>query len=247
MSRTETSATAAGTNPRPGVDGEDVSTEPPDDAEFERRRIRMVGELRTQGIVDARVLEVLGRVPRHEFVPPQSRHRSYENSALPIDEDQAISQPHIVALMTQLLELKGSERVLEIGTGSGYQAAILGELVGDGEVYTVEIRETLHTKAKQKLAELTKRGVLHCRKIETLLGDGSKGYEAAAPYDAILVTAAPRRVPIALLNQLKVGGRMVIPVGDYSYQELQVVRRTESDFEENVVGRTLFVPLEEKP
>ena len=216
-----------------------------EDVTLAAARQALVTELAALDITDPRVLEVLGRVPRHEFVPLAYRSRSYENTALPIAENQTISPPYIVALMTQLLELTGGERVLEIGTGSGYQAAVLGELVGDGEVYTVEIRDTLQQKAKARLESLRERGILHYQKLETVVGDGAKGHPAAGPYDAIVVTAAPRRTPHALLSQLKVGGRMVIPVGDYTNQQLQLIRkRPDGTISEQVITPTLFVPLE---
>jgi protein-L-isoaspartate(D-aspartate) O-methyltransferase len=215
------------------------------DAALAASRAALVLELGRLDITDARVLEVIGRVPRHEFVPATYRSRSYENTALPIAENQTISPPYMVALMTQLLELKGGERVLEIGTGSGYQAAVLGELVGAGEVYTVEIRDALRQKAKERLESLHERDVLHYEKLETVVGDGAKGHPEAAPYDAIVVTAAPRRTPVALLNQLKEGGRMVIPVGDYSHQQLQLIRKgSDGSISEEVIQPTLFVPLE---
>ena len=208
-------------------------------------RAALVSELATLDITDARILEVIGHVPRHEFVPAAYRSRSYENTALPIAENQTISPPYMVALMTQLLELKGGERVLEIGTGSGYQAAVLGELVGAGEVYTVEIRGALRRKAKERLESLRQREILHYEKLETIVGDGAKGHPKAAPYDAIVVTAAPRRTPVALLNQLKEGGRMVIPVGDYSNQQLQLIRKgSDGSISEEVIQPTLFVPLD---
>jgi protein-L-isoaspartate(D-aspartate) O-methyltransferase len=211
---------------------------------FLARRGRLIEELAASGeITDGRVLDVLRRVPRHEFVPPAYRHLAYRDSALPIDENQTISQPYIVALMTQLLDLDGSEKVLEVGTGSGYQAAILGELVREGEVYTVEILPKLHEKATRILQDLKERGVLSFKKLETVLGDGSKGHPAAAPYDAILVTAAPRKVPVALLNQLRPGGRLVIPVGDL-YQELQLIeRREDGTYQESTIAIVRFVPL----
>ncbi len=192
-------------------------------------------------ITSKRVLDVLRSVPRHEFVPPEVRDKSYENHPLPLPEGQTISQPYIVALMTQLLELKGGEKVLEIGTGSGYQAAILGELAS--EVYTVEIRPQLLEAAKKTLEDLKARGVLHYQKLEALVGDGSMGYAPAAPYDAIVVTAAPRTIPVELLNQLKPGGRLVIPVGDF-LQELQLIRkRADGSYSPESIVPVRFVPL----
>jgi protein-L-isoaspartate(D-aspartate) O-methyltransferase len=194
-------------------------------------------------ITSKRVLDAMRAVPRHEFVPEAWRDRSYDDSALPLAEGQTISQPYIVALMTQLLELEGHERVLEIGTGSGYQAAILGELAA--EVYTVEIRPTLLESARQKLEALKARGVLHYRSLKAIVGDGRLGFKDAAPYDAIIVTAAPPKVPVELLNQLKPGGRMVIPVGDF-FQELQLIRkRQDGTYLEEPGVPVRFVPLVE--
>jgi protein-L-isoaspartate(D-aspartate) O-methyltransferase len=188
---------------------------------FEPQREEMVKAL-SAVVKDARVLDAMRRVPRHEFVPPGQRSRSYVNTPLPIPENQTISAPEIVAIMTEALDLKGTEKVLEIGTGSGYQAAVLGELVP--EVYTVEIRPTLATSARKTLESLKERGVLHYKRIEVIAADGYGGHKPAAPYDRIIVTAAPRQVPMELINQLKPGGRMVIPVGDFN-QELQLITK----------------------
>ena len=211
-----------------------------------RERERMVHQLRTGAsdvpIVEPRVLDALLRVPRHEFVPTEVRSQSYDNTPLPIHPGQTITQPYIVALMTQLLELKGTERVLEVGTGSGYQAAVLGELAG--EVVTVEILPELLVAAKKRLEDLKARGVLRYRKLEAVLGDGSKGYVPAAPYDAIIVTAAPTKVPVDLLNQLKPGGRLVIPVGGDYIQNLQLIlKKPDGTYDEQSVVPVRFVPL----
>ncbi len=189
--------------------------------EFVRQREEMVQAV-AEVVKDKRVLDAMRRVPRHEFVPPAQRSRSYVNIPLPINENQTISQPEIVGIMTEALALKGTERVLEIGTGSGYQAAVLGELVP--EVYSVEIRRKLAEDARKTLESLRDKGVLRYRKIEVIAGDGYDGYAPAAPYDCIMVTAAPRQVPTELINQLKPGGRMVIPVGDFQ-QELQLITK----------------------
>jgi len=243
-----------GDSSTPGTSGEsgkkETGTVPEDIAaqeqRFQRERERMVEQLKSSAndepITDPRVLAALRGVPRHEFVPPDFRNQSYHNTPLPIPESQTISQPYIVALMTQLLELTGKEKVLEIGTGSGYQAAILGELAG--EVYTVEIRPALLEAAKKKLEELKARRVLHYRKLEAILGDGSKGYQPGAPYDAIIVTAAPTKVPVELMNQLKLGGRLVIPVGGDYIQELQLIRKKEDGtYVEQPIVPVRFVPL----
>jgi protein-L-isoaspartate(D-aspartate) O-methyltransferase len=213
---------------------------------YRRQREQMVEQLASSAsdvpITDPKVLEALRKVPRHEFVPVEFRSQSYQNTPLPIQESQTISQPYIVALMTQLLALDGTEKVLEVGTGSGYQAAILGELAS--EVYTVEIRGTLLESARKTLEALKADGILHYRKLEALHGDGSLGYKPAAPYDAIIVTAAPKKVPVELLNQLKVGGRLVVPVGGDYIQELQLIRKKEDgSYVEQPIVPVRFVPL----
>ncbi len=189
-------------------------------------------------IKDARVLDAMRRVPRHEFVPEPLRGSAYEDSPLPIGHDQTISQPYIVAYMTEALELAASHRVLEIGTGSGYQAAVLGELVN--EVYTIEIVAPLADRARQTLAALGYKNV-HVR-----TGNGYLGWPEHAPFDRVMVTAAPDAVPPALVEQLKIGGLMAIPVG-VGNQELRILRRTDGGME---VLRTLpvrFVPMTGKP
>jgi protein-L-isoaspartate(D-aspartate) O-methyltransferase len=180
------------------------------DAEFDARRRAMVEEITAEhpglpGRFDLRVTDAIARVPRHLFVPPAQRPHAYENRPLPIGHEQTISQPYIVALMTDLLKLGKQDRVLEIGTGSGYQAAVLAELVRS--VYTIEIVEPLAVEARQRLERLGYRNV------EVRTGDGYKGWEERAPFDAIMVTAGADEVPPPLLRQLKPGGRMVIPVG----------------------------------
>jgi protein-L-isoaspartate(D-aspartate) O-methyltransferase len=177
------------------------------EAEFDARRRAMVDEITAEysGRLDPRVKDVIARVPRHLFVPPAQQPHAYENRPLPIGHGQTISQPYIVALMTDLLKLRKQDRVLEIGTGSGYQAAVLAELVRS--VYTIEIVEPLAVEARQRLDKLGYRNV------EVRAGDGYKGWEERAPFDAIMVTAGADEVPPPLLRQLKPGGRMVIPVG----------------------------------
>ena len=181
-------------------------------------------------VKDARLLEALRRVPRHLFLPTALQDRAYEvGTSVPISENQTVVSPEYVAIMTEALELKGHEKVLEIGTGSGYQAAVLGELVD--EVYTMEIVPRLAISARERLVRLQRDGFLRYKKIEVIEDNGYEGYPPAAKYDAIIVTAAPRTVPVPLLNQLKVGGRMVVPIGDF-YQELQVItRRSESELD----------------
>ena len=187
------------------------------DRDFESARRRMLDEqIVARGVSDPRVLAALLAVPRHELVPPAERSYAYEDRPLPIGEGQTISQPYLVAVMTELLALDGSERVLEVGTGSGYQAAVLSGLVR--EVYTIEIVPELARRAAADLARLGYANV-HVRE-----GDGYRGWPEEAPFDAIVVTAAPDHVPEPLVAQLAVGGRMVVPVGGL-IQDLVLVRR----------------------
>jgi protein-L-isoaspartate(D-aspartate) O-methyltransferase len=198
-------------------------------------RERMVeDQIAARGIHDPRVLAALREVPRHEFVPPALRAFAYEDHPLPIGHDQTISQPFIVAAMTELAELEPGDKVLEIGTGSGYQAAVLAALVG--EVYSIEIVEPLAHSARQTLARLGVENV-HVR-----AGDGFRGWPEQAPFDAILVTAAPPEVPAPLKQQLALGAKLVIPVGT-DEQELRVVTRTRDGFEERTVLAVRFVPM----
>jgi protein-L-isoaspartate(D-aspartate) O-methyltransferase len=197
-------------------------------------RAHLVTELEARGIHDSRVLAALRRVPRHEFVGEPNRARAYEDHPLPIEAGQTISQPYIVALMTQLAALGPGSRVLEIGTGSGYQAAVLAEVAGD--VYSIEIVPELARTAAARLERLG-YGRVHVRQ-----GDGWVGWPEAAPFDAILVTAATSEQPKALKAQLAVGGRLVIPVGELT-QELMVVTRTERGFIETSVVPVRFVPI----
>ena len=191
-------------------------------------------QIRARGIKDEGILNVMRKVDRHRFVPEEMRHQAYSDRPLPIGEGQTISQPYIVALMTQLLELKGGERVLEVGTGSGYQAAILAELAN--YVYTIEIIESLGLSAETLLRELGYRN------IDVKIGDGYIGWDEFAPFDAIIVTAAPPHIPQPLLDQLKEGGRLVIPVGDY-YQELKKVTKAKGQIESQDVTPVVFVPM----
>ncbi len=192
-------------------------------------------QIRRRYITDERVLDCLERVPRHEFVPREFRVRAYEDVPLPIGEGQTISQPYIVAAMTAALRLTGSERVLEIGTGFGYQAAVLGCLAR--EVFTVECRAELANQAAECLARLGYANVhVHC-------GDGTLGLPGFSPYDAILVAAAAPAVPAPLLAQLAEGGRMVVPVGDTENQELRLIERTRDAFRTTALEACRFVPL----
>ena len=205
-------------------------------SDFAVERERMVQQqLRTRGIKDERVLAALAKVPREEFVPQDSRAASYEDGPLPIGYDQTISQPYIVAFMTEQLRPKPSDRVLEIGSGSGYQAAILGELVA--EVYTIEIVEPLAKSAEATLQRLGYNNV-HIK-----AGDGYKGWPEQAPFDAIIVTCAPEKVPQPLVDQLKDGGRMVIPVGERFAQQLYLLEKKNGQLKESVTLPVRFVPM----
>ncbi|MFH1487218.1 MAG: protein-L-isoaspartate(D-aspartate) O-methyltransferase [Chloroflexota bacterium] len=186
--------------------------------------------------IDKAVLEAMEKVPRHRFVPPQYIHEAYEDHPLPIGEGQTISAPHMVALMTHLARVKPGDRVLEIGTGSGYQAAILGELTN--EVFTVEIIEVLGRRAAQRLKELGYHNIV------SRIGDGYYGWDEHAPYDVILVTAAPDHIPRPLVEQLKEGGRMLIPVGPPgAYQTLWLIEKKEGKMVSTNKGGVAFVPL----
>jgi len=201
--------------------------------------VRLRGEMverqiAARGVKDARLLEAMRQLPRHTFVPTSEAAHAYEDRPLPIGSGQTISQPYIAAFMTEQLHLKGTEKVLEIGTGSGYQAALLGALAK--EVYSIEIRPELAEIARQRLAAL---GI---KNVEVRVADGYRGWPEVAPFDGILVTAAPERVPPPLLDQLAVGGRMIIPVGGF-YQELKVIQRTPTGFKEESVLPVRFVPF----
>ena len=192
-------------------------------------------QLRRRGIADRRVLQAFLDVPRHLFVPPSHRDMAYADRPLPIGEGQTISQPYIVARMTEAVELTGSERALEVGTGSGYQAAILAKLCR--EVVSIERHQVLSERAALVLADL---GITNVRLV---VGDGSLGYPEAAPYDVIVVTAAAARIPPALTEQLAEGGRMVIPVGPPAAQSLILARKTAGKLTSEDLGGCVFVPL----
>jgi len=210
-----------------------------DEAQFAQARREMVErQLKSRDITDARVLTAMGKVPRHRFVRAALARSAYGDYPLPIEEGHTISQPYIVALMTQLLELKGPERVLEVGTGSGYQAAILAELVK--RVYTIEILPGLAKSAATRLK------ALGYANVEARAGDGYQGWPEQAPFDAIMVTAGASHIPAPLIAQLKDGGRLVIPVGDDpSYQELLQCRNERGQLVKKVIAPVRFVPLVE--
>ncbi len=202
----------------------------------QRTRARLVERLFEQGITDIRVLEVMRTTPRHLFVDEALAHRAYEDAALPIGFNQTLSQPYTVARMTELLLAGGRPaNVLEIGTGSGYQTAVLAQLVG--EVCSVERIRALQERARLRLRELK------IYNVALRHGDGFAGWPSRAPFDGILTTAAPRSVPEELLRQLRVGGRLVIPIGDDRTQRLTVVTRTEDGHEVREVEPVRFVPL----
>lgn len=200
-----------------------------------QRELMVSAQLRARGISDERVLAAMARVPRQEFIADEYREQAYEDHPVPIGEGQTLSQPYIVAIMLEALSLTGSEKVLEIGTGSGYQTALLAELAG--EVYSLERHASLAHSAEDVLHRLG-YGNVHVR-----VGDGSEGLPDRAPFDAIIVSAAAPRIPPALFEQLREGGRMVVPVGPAHAQELQLVRKQDGQaVVENLEG-CRFVPL----
>jgi protein-L-isoaspartate(D-aspartate) O-methyltransferase len=199
------------------------------------RRMMVEKQLRNRGIKDERVLAAMERVQRHLFVEEGICDRAYEDCALPIGEGQTISQPYMVALMTELLELKGDEKILEVGTGSGYQAAILSQLAS--EVFTIERISTLALKAQ----ELFER--LHYMNIKVIHDDGTEGLPEHAPFDCIIVTAAAPDIPDSYIQQLKINGRLVIPVGSRYSQMLNTVKKTSSGNSTSVTTGCVFVPL----
>ncbi|HBF40849.1 MAG TPA: protein-L-isoaspartate O-methyltransferase [Anaerolineaceae bacterium] len=207
-----------------------------DESEYVTRREAMVTEqILSRGIIEPRLIEALRTIPRHLFVPAGYRRYAYSDHPLPIGEGQTISQPYMVALMTSLLQLTGGEKVLEIGTGSGYQAAILSRLAR--EVHTIEIIPEVARKARKTLDSLGYTG------ISIHVGDGSLGYPESAPYNAILVTAAARDVPKAFFEQLDPTGRMVIPTGAQSLQHIQLWTHEFNHWEAENILAVSFVPL----
>jgi protein-L-isoaspartate(D-aspartate) O-methyltransferase len=210
---------------------------PPEGDAVAKARAEMVrGQLERRGIRDGRVLEAMATIPRESFVPDTPARAAYDDRALPIERGQTISQPYIVARMTELLGVEPGDLILEIGTGSGYQAAVLARL--GARVVTIERHETLARGAVETLAALGVEGV------EVRVGDGSSGDPAGAPWDGIIVTAAAPEIPATLREQLAIGGRLVIPVGSRWEQELLVVeRRSETEWRERSDGAVVFVPL----
>ncbi len=209
---------------------------PEDDSNvYAQRRWEMVEtQIISRGIRDSRLIRAMLKIPRHKFVPENLRDIAYGDNPLPIGIEQTISQPYIVALMTELLRLNSGEKVLEVGTGSGYQTAILAEMGCD--VYTIEILEPLSEKAQQVLKSL---GYEY---IHYKIGDGYRGWTQFAPFDAIIVTAAPDHMPQPLIEQLKTNGRMIIPVG-VQYQELLLIKKTDKGTDMKTVTPVRFVPM----
>jgi protein-L-isoaspartate(D-aspartate) O-methyltransferase len=203
--------------------------------DFSLQRQQLIAQLVHSGIKDARVLQALTAVPREVFVADDHRSMAYANQALPLVLGQTISQPFIVAVMTQALQLAGSQRVLEIGTGSGYQTAILAQLAS--HIYSIERHASLSSQAAIRLEQLGYKNV------SLQVGDGSLGWPAHAPYDCILVTAAAPYIPIQLLSQLVMGGVLVIPIGNQRQQDLRLVRRVFWGKRERSLGSCVFVPL----
>jgi protein-L-isoaspartate(D-aspartate) O-methyltransferase len=201
----------------------------------EARQIMVETQIRRRGVLDPRVLAAMAKVPRHHFIPRHLWEQAYSDYPLPIGEEQTISQPYIVALMTEALELAGPEKVLELGTGSGYQAAVLAELAA--QVFTIERIPLLARVAEQVLASL---GYVN---VQVVVADGTLGWQTEAPFDAILVTAGSPQVPPPLVDQLAMGGRLVIPVGDRYTQTLTRVRRTPDGLKHEYLGGCRFVKL----
>jgi protein-L-isoaspartate(D-aspartate) O-methyltransferase len=213
------------------------STSAKEPSEIRQARDDMVREqIENRGIKDPRVLAAMREVPRHLFVPQNLRSKAYTDRPLPIGDGQTISQPYIVALMTEVLSLTATSRVLEIGTGSGYQAAVLAAVAGD--VYTIEIKSKLYAQAARTLR------ALQLDMVKTRLGDGYYGWTDQAPFDAIMITAAVDHIPPPLLRQLKDGGRLVLPLGNpFSYQNLVLVTKHAEDYTVKQITGVLFVPL----
>jgi protein-L-isoaspartate(D-aspartate) O-methyltransferase len=212
-----------------------------DDSSYDAARETMVREqIAGRGVRDQRVIEAMRQVPRHSFIPPAERDRAYADAPVPIGQGQTISQPYIVALMTELVRPRPGDRVLEVGTGSGYQAAVLAKLVA--HVYTVELEETLARSAAAVLRELKYDNVT------VRAGDGYAGWPEHAPFDIVIVTAAPEQIPQPLIEQLKPGGRLIVPVGPrFAVQQLQLIEKDASGaLTTTEVAPVMFVPLRRK-
>ena len=205
---------------------------------FDDREFMVERQLVGRGFNDERVLSAMRKVPRHQFMPENKRREAYDDHAIPIGFGQTISQPYVVAFMSGALNLQHGDRVLEIGTGSGYQTAILAELVR--EVYTIEIVQELGERTKTLLRDLGYDNA------DVRIGNGHEGWNEKSPFDAIIVTAAPPAMPQSLLNQLKVGGRMIIPVGE-TKQRLVIIRRTANGYEQENSLLVAFVPMTGEP
>ncbi len=207
------------------------------EAGYKKARERMVSrDIQRRGVSDKRVLAAMAATPRHRFVPEKLRGEAYADNPLPIGEGQTISQPYVVALMTEILGVAEESRVLEIGTGSGYQAAVLARVAG--EVYSIEIKEKLHKRSTKILRALA------VENVQTRHGDGYFGWEKAAPFDGIMITAAVDHIPPPLLKQLKVGGKLVLPLGNpFSYQNLVRVTKMEKAYKVKQITGVLFVPM----
>lgn len=202
---------------------------------FANRRNKLIDKLRAKGIKDESVLQAIGSIPRHLFIDTALENRAYEDTALPIGKGQTISQPFTVAAQTELLQIEKGDKILEIGTGSGYQAAVLSKIGAD--VYSIERHEELYLKAKEIMSRLGFR-------IRLKLGDGTIGWSAYAPYNGILVTAGAPEIPEELISQLIIGGRLVVPVGDQTRQTMvRVTRVSEDSYEEERFNIFKFVPL----
>jgi len=208
-----------------------------DSTRFDKERVNMVEtQIKGRGVSDKRTLQVMKQVPRHLFVPKRLIYRAYSDRPLPIGEGQTISQPYIVGLMTEQLKLKGSEKILEIGTGSGYQAAVLSGVAK--EVYTIEIKSRLFKKTNHLLKSLNYKNIL------TKHDDGYFGWEGSAPFDCIMITASVDHVPPPLLKQLKDGGRLILPLGNpFSFQNLVLITKQGGDYTLKQITGVLFVPM----
>jgi protein-L-isoaspartate(D-aspartate) O-methyltransferase len=206
------------------------------DQYLQKRKAMVENDIKGRGIKDKKVLDVMGRIPRHLFVDENLREKAYADYPLPIGEGQTISQPYVVALMTEALMLKSTDKVLEIGTGSGYQAAVLAEIVR--EVYTIEIRKSLADRAMKTLQNLGYRN------IKVKHADGYFGWEEYAPFDAIIITAAANHIPIPLIKQLKEGGRLIIPLGStVYYQVMTLATKQKGELDVVQMGSVAFVPM----